>query len=426
MTATLDRGRVNDGAPVEPSSRHVRARRTMQIAVVVIGAGMTLIVIDGSWSWAVLRVLVAATCGVALMVVLDRRSPAVSGATGAAVGLVAVAVGGAVLLSYGVAGWSLRQTGGRVVLAGGIVALIVGLAGLTRAIRGWRRLLLVPAVLLVGYAIGFPVAVAVYATNVGRPALGRATPADLGLPYVDAAFTTADGVRLSGWYIPSTNRAAVVLLHGASSTRSAVLDHAVVLARHGYGVLLYDARGMGRSGGRAMGFGWYGDRDVEAALDYLVGRPDVHPGRIAAVGESMGGEEAIGAMAADHRLRAVVAEGATNRVTADWGWLADQYGVRGRVQQGVQWLTYGLADLLSDAPPPISLRDAVATADRPVLLITAGNVADESNAAHYIASAAPSRVQTWNVAGAGHTGGLRTDPAGWEQHVTAFLDRALR
>jgi hypothetical protein len=113
-------------------------------------------------------------------------------------------------------------------------------------------------------------------------------------------------------------------------------------------------------------------------------------------------------------------------VTADWGWLADQYGVRGRVQQGVQWLTYGLADLLSDAPPPISLRDAVATADRPVLLITAGNVADESNAAHYIASAAPSRVQTWNVAGAGHTGGLRTDPAGWEQHVTAFLDRALR
>ena len=47
--------------------------------------------------------------------------------------------------------------------------------------------------------------------------------------------------------------------------RSAVLDQAAVLARHGYGVLLYDARGMGRSGGRAMNFGWYGDRDLAAA-----------------------------------------------------------------------------------------------------------------------------------------------------------------
>jgi len=426
MTATRDRDRANDHAPVEPPSRQVRARRTLQIAVVVIGAGMALIAIDGSWRWAVLRVLVAATCGVALMVVLERRSLAVSGATGAAVGLLAVAVGGAVTLSYGTAGWSLRQAGGRVVLAGGIAALIVGLAGLTRAARGWRRVLIVPAVVLAVYAIGFPVAVAVYATNVGRPALGGATPADRGLPYVDAAFTTADGARLSGWYIPSTNHAGVVLLHGASSTRSAVLDQAVVLARHGYGVLLYDARGMGRSGGRAMNFGWYGDRDVEAALDYLIGRPDLDPGRIAAVGESMGGEQAIGAMAADHRLRAVVAEGATNRVSADWAWLADQYGVRGRVQQGVQWLTYRLADLLSDAPPPISLRHAVATADGPVLLIAAGNVADESSAAHHIASGAPSRVETWDVAGAGHTGGLRTDPAGWDQHVTAFLDRALR
>jgi pimeloyl-ACP methyl ester carboxylesterase len=215
----------------------------------------------------------------------------------------------------------------------------------------------------------------------------------------------------------------VVLLHGATSTRSSVLEQAVVLARHGYGVLLFDARGMGRSGGRAMDFGWYGDRDIEAAVDFVENRPDVDRTRIAALGESMGGEEAIGALAIDSRVRAVVAEGATNRIASDQAWLSDAYGIRGRFQLGVAWLTYGLTDLLTEASPPISLRDAVrAGAPRPVLLIAAGTVADEEHAARDIQAAAPDSVDIWVVPGATHTGGLRAQPADWEQHVVAFLD----
>ena len=64
-----------------------------------------------------------------------------------------------------------------------------------------------------------------------------------------------------------------MLLHGSGSTRSAVLDQAAVLAEGGYGVLLFDARGHGESGGRAMDFGWYGDADIAGALDYLAGAP---------------------------------------------------------------------------------------------------------------------------------------------------------
>jgi dienelactone hydrolase len=106
-------------------------------------------------------------------------------------------------------------------------------------------------------------------------------------------------VELSGWYVQSSNRAAVVLLHGASSTRSNVLAQAEVLARRGNGVLLFDARGHGRSGGRAMEFGWNGELDTSAAVDYLAGRPDVDPTRVGAVGMSMGGEQVIGAMGLD-------------------------------------------------------------------------------------------------------------------------------
>src|SRR5206468_1520008 len=83
-----------------------------------------------------------------------------------------------------------------------------------------------------------------------------------------------------------------------------------------------DARGHGRSAGRAMDFGWYGDADVQGAVTFLGAQPDVRDGRIAAVGLSMGGEEAIGAAATDPRIRAVVAEGATGRVAADNDWLS--------------------------------------------------------------------------------------------------------
>jgi len=123
--------------------------------------------------------------------------------------------------------------------------------------------------------------------------------------------------------VPSRNRAAVVVLHGSGTTRSNVLDQAAVLAKHGFGVLMIDARGHGDSGGDAMDFGWHGDDDVGAAARYLMSRADVDPGRIGAVGLSMGGEEAIGATATNRTLRAVVAEGAIGRVAADLGWLSD-------------------------------------------------------------------------------------------------------
>lgn len=89
----------------------------------------------------------------------------------------------------------------------------------------------------------------------------------------------------------------------------------------------------------------------------------------------------------------MVAEGATNRVAADKGYLVDAYGFRGRVQQGIDTLTYGVVGLLTDAPEPQSLRDSVAatTADgspTPVLLVTAGEIETEGQAASYIREAA--------------------------------------
>ena len=219
-------------------------------------------------------------------------------------------------------------------------------------------------------------------------------PGDHGLEYRDVEFTTPDGVTLSGWYVPSANRAAVVLLHGAGSTRLGVLDHAVVLARHGYGVLLFDARGHGRSGGRAMDFGWYGDDDVAPPSRSSSQQPDVDAERIGAVGMSMGGEEAIGAAAADPTDPRRRRRRRHQPVAADKAWLSDEFGWRGTLQEGIEWLTFTPPTCSPPPTQPIALRDAVdATAPRPVLLIAAGERADEGTAGRECRAPPPT---AWN------------------------------
>lgn len=356
-----------------------------------------------------------------------RHAQVIAAALAVVVGSGLVAVGVGVGLPHAVH----RDLGpvALVGLAGLVAGLIVFAAGATTVVRrvsGWWRILVVPLVLVVLGVAVLSLGQAVAATVVPATVIGSEDPGDRGLTVVDAEFCTADGVTLSGWYVPSANGAAVALLHGAGSTRTDVLDHAAVLARHGYGVLLFDARGHGRSGGRAMDFGWYGDLDLEAAVSYLQGRADVDDDRIAAVGLSMGGEEAIGAAADDARIKAVVAEGATARVAADHAWLSDEYGWRGVVQERLESLTSSLTDMLTSAPSPITLRAAVArAAPRPVLLIAAGSQHDEEPAGRYIRSGSPSTVELWVVPGTGHTDALRTRPRAWEVRVTTFLDTAL-
>lgn len=315
---------------------------------------------------------------------------------------------------------------GTVVLALGVVLVVVGVVWLARAVPRWWRLVVVPGTVLV-VALGvYVVAVPVWvATGPAAPA-GHSTPSDVGLAYQDVAIATEGGDRLAGWYLPSTNGAAVIVLHGSGSSRGAVLPHAAVLVRHGYGVLALDARGHGASSGRAMRWGWYGEVDVPRAAAYLETRPDVDPARIAVLGLSMGGEEAIGAAARTSTIRAVVAEGVTGRTAEDLRWLSSAYGWRGAVTQAVHAAQTSLADALSPAHRPPMLEESVrGIAPRPVLLLAAGHVPDEQHAAAALRAAAPDTVQVWVVPGADHMGALRTVPATWESRVIGFLDAAV-
>ncbi|HEX6855732.1 MAG TPA: alpha/beta hydrolase [Streptosporangiaceae bacterium] len=384
-----------------------------------------LLVLDGSPWWQAARVLAALALAALAAWLARRAGRAAAGITALLAGIAGttagVGVGGAHLAK---AGADTAAVMAAIVLAAGLFLLGWGTVTLVRAVPGWWRLLAIPAALLLLWFVVYPLTIAVIATNRPPGTLGPATPARYGLGYQSVAFRTGDGVRLSAWYIPARNGAAVVLLPGAGSARTAVLPQAAVLARHGFGALLVDGRGHGLSGGHAMDFGWWGDRDSAAAVAFLSRQPGVRPGKIAVLGESMGGEQGLAALAAVPGIRAVVAEGVTGQQLADKGWLPQ--GADGVMQRGMEWVQYTAAGLLSGSPRPMSIPGALrAAAPRRALIIAGAARPDEPVAARWFQAASPATVQVWVVPHAGHTQGLATAPQAWAAHVISFLDAAL-
>ena len=87
-----------------------------------------------------------------------------------------------------------------------------------------------------------------------------------------------------------------------------------MLAKAGYGVLLYDARGRGESQGQENAAGWRWDRDVRGAVSFLTSRGIDHIGLL---GLSTGAEAVVTEAASDTRVDAVVADGLQARTAAD-------------------------------------------------------------------------------------------------------------
>jgi pimeloyl-ACP methyl ester carboxylesterase len=371
---------------------------------------------------------------------LDVRAVAVLGAASAILGWLVSSlkrVGRGVIetllgvvgltVGIGVGGWHLLRTGvtatsvaGIAALACGVLLLACGVVDLLRGVQ-WRwRLLALPGAFLVFQLVLVPITPTLAAIDPPRTLVGSATPASYGLPYSDVEFRTDDGVRLSGWYLPSHNGAVVAVLHGSGSTRSEVLPQAVAVASRGYGVLLYDDRGQGRSDGLAMDFGWWGDPDLAAAVTWMQQQPDADPVRVGAVGMSMGGEQAVNLAATDPRIRVVVAEGMQARQPAD---LVPEPGLHGWTVQTVMGVSTGTAALLSAASPPLPLQDAVQRmSPRLVLLIAAG---EEIGVVQRVQAAAPSSVQVWALPHSTHTRGLDDQPDEWTARVGSFLDATL-
>jgi hypothetical protein len=281
--------------------------------------------------------------------------------------------------------------------------------------RYGRRLLKFVAVFVGAFIVVVPLSISYIGSHVSR---AEVPDAELGAAHENVTLETSDGLELEGWYVPSRNRAAVIVFPG----RTGAQKQARMLVRHGYGVLLYDRRGEGRSEGDPNSFGWDFDKDIHAGLDYLEQRPDVDPARIGGLGLSVGGEMMLQTAAETKELAAIVSEGAGARTLGE-----ELDDVSGFEKVGTA-LSYAVRDVsnsvFQNRLPPDNLTELVPKiAPRPIFLIHAGDDdAGHRNPEYYRVAGEPKQI--WEAKG-GHTDGIDEQPAEYERRVVEFFAHAL-
>ena len=279
-----------------------------------------------------------------------------------------------------------------------------------RALLGLAGLVVALMVVTAGYGY--------VTTHVGRAVV---PPNHLGVAYEDVKFTTGDGLELEGWYVPSKNGAAVIAFPGRNGPQAKTR----MLARHGYGVLLFDRRGEGKSDGEPNAWGWGGEADIKAAIAYLQRRPDVDPDRIGGIGLSVGGEMMIETAAETDELAAVVSEGAGARsFTED---MDEEQPALGKWTLGfaISAAKTAAVAVSSNQAPPANLKDLAAKVEQPMLLIAAPEkgVGEKLNRGY--ARAAGDSATLWEIPESTHVGGMAARPAEYERRVVGFLNEAL-
>ena len=248
----------------------------------------------------------------------------------------------------------------------------------------------------------------------------------LGATREDFDVTASDGVMLRGWKVRprQPNGDWVLLFHGVSDNRVGVLGHAEFLLRHGYSLVMMDARAHGASEGEIATYGWREREDTRTIVDALYASESVHC--LFALGESMGGAIALQSAAVDPRIAGVVAESAfsdVREVGYDYAGLHLSPWLGKTLFRPGVWLGLPRAEQEGGfAAEEVSPARAVASRPFPVLLIC--GTADRTIPCRHserIYEAATRPKSLWIVPGAEHAAALGKAPEEFERRVVGFF-----
>lgn len=292
--------------------------------------------------------------------------------------------------------------------------------------------------LLVGLAVSVALAIATLAAVVLGVAyheaaawifperhLPDATPATYGMPYEDVRLITEDGLQLVAWYVPPSNGATIIMIHGLHSNRGGDLEFGADLRARGYGLFFLDLRAHGESEGRTTSLGLYEIRDIRTAVNYLKSRPDVDPGRIGVYGASLGGSVAIMSAAEVPELKAV----AVDSTFASLAWLVqNQFSKLEGVPTWLGPVVLAMGGLQAGMnPADVAPVDRIGRISPRPVLIMHGELDEKflPDNAQLLTKAAGKPKQLWVVPGVRHTKLYNTDPAAYVDRVGGFFDHAL-
>jgi len=248
----------------------------------------------------------------------------------------------------------------------------------------------------------------------------------------DVAIAAQDGVMLRGWSIrpPNGNGNAVILLHGLGDNRTGTTGYAELLLRHGFSVLMPDARAHGLSGGNLATFGLLETDDIRRWLDWL--QQNDHPPCIFGLGESMGAAQLLQSLRRETRFCAIVAESPFASFR-EIGY--DRVGQRfntgpwlGRtILRPIVEFAFLYARLKYKLDfEQVSPEDAVAKTKVPILLIH-GKVDSNLPVRHSrLVAARNSSIQLWEVPNADHCGAMSAAPDEFSEKVLGWFARQVR
>ena len=249
----------------------------------------------------------------------------------------------------------------------------------------------------------------------------------------EVALSSDDGVTLRGWSIRPLdgNGDVVILLHGQGDNRAGMLGNADLLLRHGYSVLLPDARAHGASGGQLATYGVTEAGDLRRWFDWT--RNSEAPHCIDGLGDSMGAAQLLQSLVAIPGFCAVVAESSFSSFReAAYDRLGQEFNTGpwlGRTlllpafEVGLLYARWKYGVDLDQASP----ENSVAVSRVSVFLIHGLSDTNLPRRHSERIKAANPSVVLWEPPGAGHCGAAGAAPEEYEHRVVGWFkshDRA--
>ncbi len=178
---------------------------------------------------------------------------------------------------------------------------------------GWRARIASGAMTLGIYLLLFPLLLATLAVH--RPKLLPDVSGPefqvASLERVEFSSRGSRPLRLRGDFQTRPNsRGTMIVCHGVGANRRDISAITQLVHEAGYQVLAFDFRGHGESAGRTITYGANERLDVLGAYDYCLSRSDVDPGKLYAIGVSMGGSSLLLALPDMPRVQAAIIDSA--------------------------------------------------------------------------------------------------------------------
>lgn len=255
------------------------------------------------------------------------------------------------------------------------------------------------------------------------------TPDQYKLAHEAVEFSTADGVRLKGWFIPAPGGESgrtIIFCHGWGSNRGEALRDTWFLAEQGFNLFYFDFRASGESKGSVASVGYLETRDFDAAYEFLKNNRPHAAEAVGVFGTSMGGSVAVYAAAKYPEISCLLSENtflSYERVVANWSWrrLKTPYFP-------LVWLTlFFVRRKLKNDPEPYSPLYNAPKVKCPAMFINGDqdDLVPLPDAERLFGLCGSAGKQMWVIAGASHAKCAEVGGEVYRNKLSAFFAGAL-